>query len=211
MATIGRSAASFLRYRHLSFRDRLRVANAVRRLPQSGPADADVRRAAPRARLLGWVDRPLLGRLRPAGAQPPHRRGERRVGRLHGAHGAARRIARRATSSCPRGRWGGCTATPRAGRSRRPGATVRTGERVASLDDLDVRRHRRRDPARRGRPAARRAGPRARALADRERPSALRPAAARAIRSRPCWTATRTGSSIGARLRGTNRARGVSI
>jgi squalene-associated FAD-dependent desaturase len=39
VATIGRSPASFLRYRHLSFRDRLHVASAVRRLPQTGPSD----------------------------------------------------------------------------------------------------------------------------------------------------------------------------
>ncbi len=39
VATIGHSAASFLRYRHLSFRDRMHVANAVRHLPQKGPAD----------------------------------------------------------------------------------------------------------------------------------------------------------------------------
>jgi squalene-associated FAD-dependent desaturase len=37
-ATIGRSASSFLRYRHLSLRDRLRVAAAVRRLPSRGLA-----------------------------------------------------------------------------------------------------------------------------------------------------------------------------
>jgi squalene-associated FAD-dependent desaturase len=36
VATIGRSAASFLRYRHLSLGDRLRVARAVRRLPERG-------------------------------------------------------------------------------------------------------------------------------------------------------------------------------
>ncbi len=69
VATIGRSAASFLRYRHLSFRDRMRVANAVRRLPERGRPTQHVRRAAPRARLLGGVDRPLLGRLRATGAQ----------------------------------------------------------------------------------------------------------------------------------------------
>ena len=38
-ATIGRSATSFLRYRHLSLRDRMHVANAVRHLPQTGPPD----------------------------------------------------------------------------------------------------------------------------------------------------------------------------
>jgi squalene-associated FAD-dependent desaturase len=37
--TIGRSASSFLRYRLLSLTERLRVANAVRRLPATGPSD----------------------------------------------------------------------------------------------------------------------------------------------------------------------------
>jgi hydroxysqualene dehydroxylase len=38
-ATIARSPLSMLRYEHLGLRDRLRVANTVRRLPQDGPAD----------------------------------------------------------------------------------------------------------------------------------------------------------------------------
>jgi squalene-associated FAD-dependent desaturase len=36
VAVIGRSPASFLRYRHLSVADRMRVANAVRRMPRAG-------------------------------------------------------------------------------------------------------------------------------------------------------------------------------
>lgn len=39
VATIGRSPASVLRYGHLGLRDRLRVASAVRRLPETGPDD----------------------------------------------------------------------------------------------------------------------------------------------------------------------------
>jgi squalene-associated FAD-dependent desaturase len=39
VATIGRSPASVLRYGHMGLRDRLRVANAVRQLPDTGPDD----------------------------------------------------------------------------------------------------------------------------------------------------------------------------
>ena len=39
VATIGRSPATVLRYGHLGLRDRLRVANAVRRLPATGSND----------------------------------------------------------------------------------------------------------------------------------------------------------------------------
>jgi hydroxysqualene dehydroxylase len=38
-SVIGRSASSFLRYRHLSFGERLHVANAARRLPKTGSND----------------------------------------------------------------------------------------------------------------------------------------------------------------------------
>ena len=68
-------------------------------------------------------DRPLLGRLHPAGAQPPLRRGRRRA---PGSSPSAPRCsarARTATSSSRRGRSAGCTAT-------RPGACSATRVRL---------------------------------------------------------------------------------
>ena len=72
VATIGRSAASFLRYRHLSLVDRLRVARAVRRLPQRGSSTQTFGALLRELGCSDAVDRELLGRVRPPRAQPPH-------------------------------------------------------------------------------------------------------------------------------------------
>ena len=84
------------------------------------------------------VDRPVLGRLRAAGAQPPLRRGRRRGGPLHGPHGAARPAREQRPRSSRRGRSGRCTATQPERRSRPPASTVHSDARVESLDELDA-------------------------------------------------------------------------
>ena len=59
------------------------------------------------------------------------------MGRVHGAHGAA--LSRQASDvSFLCGLWAGCTASPRAARSRRPPPWSARVERIVSLDDLDA-------------------------------------------------------------------------
>ena len=193
-------------------RERLGVARVARRLARLDPAAHDGETFAGLLRRLGSSaggDRPLLGRLHPAGAEPPERGGERRARRLHRADGAARRGARRAIScsrSAPLGEMHGDAAGARArgGRRDRPAAGPRrrrsrrtrpcspTGSGSTGMPSSSRCRPPR-AAALLGEPAAD-----ARGLADRERPPAVRPPDPRARRSRRCSAARRTGCSTAA-------------
>ena len=210
-ASIGRSATSFLRYRHLSLADRLRVANAVRRLPQSGSNEQTF---GALLRELGCpdesIDRFWDVFVRPAlNLRTDEVSAEWGVFTVRTALLADRTGERRRSFPHEPLGWMHGDAAGRA--LEAAGATIRTGERVASLDDLDSDAVVVATPPAESRKAARRARSRARALADRERPSALRPAAARPPARRPAGQPMRTGSSIAARSRGRNRAGDVSI
>ena len=209
--SVARPRSSSSRYRHLPLaRPAASSRNAAARLRRHGARRRDVRRAAPPARLLA------TRRSSASGTSSSARRSTCRsdeasadAGHLHRADRAARRRARRATCCCPTQPLGAMHGERPAARSRRPGATVETDARV------DVARRRSTptrssspSPPRRVRAPARRARPGARGLADRERPPALRPAAARARRSPRCsaadahWVFDRgalTGHAAGAR------------
>ncbi len=113
-------AGSFLRYRHLSIGDRLRVARAVRRLPARAcprrrSARCSASSAVPTRSIDGFWDvfvRPALN-LRTDEVSAEWGVFTVRTALLAVARGERRHPARR-------GRWAGCTATPRAARSRRP-------------------------------------------------------------------------------------------
>ena len=187
--------------------DRLRILRALARWGDA--ARRDLRRRAAGARPVGAGDRPLLGRVHPAGAEPAQRRGERGGRRLHGPDRAARRAG--ATPTCvlptrPLGEMHGEAARPRARGGRRHGRT--TGARVESLDELDADAVVVAVPPARERTAARRAGAGARGLADRQRPPLVRPRAAAPRRSPRCSGAPRTGSSTAGALTGHEPERG---
>ena len=192
---------SLLRYRHLPL-----PRAARRRCARSRPAGRDRRTTTRRSGRCCAVsahrraDRPLLGRLRPAGAQPAARdeasaamgvftvarrcSGER-GSRPDPSGAAARRDARR------RGRSG-------AGGRRRDGAD---GRRVDSLDDLDADAVVVAVPPAEAARLLGEAEPGARGLADRQRPPALRPAAARHAARR----AARLARALGLRPRRAHR------
>ena len=134
-ATIGRSAASFLRYHHLSIGDRLRVANAVRRLPQTGSNEQTFGALLSE---LGCPDESIEGFwdvfIRPAlNLRSDEVSAEWGVFTVRTAL-----LADRAASDLILLRPAGLDARRcRRSSARGGGRTVRTGERVTSLDDLD--------------------------------------------------------------------------
>ena len=147
-ATIGRSAASFLRYHHLSIGDRLRVANAVRRLPQTGSNEQTFGALLSE---LGCPDESIEGFwdvfIRPAlNLRSDEVSAEWGVFTVRTALLAT---ARRATSSSLRARWAGCTAMPPVERSRQwaePCARASASPRstTSTATPWSLRRHRRR-------------------------------------------------------------------
>src|SRR6185312_10406721 len=168
--------------------------------PLGRVARRDLCRCAAGAGPVAAGDRPLLGRLRQAGAQPAQRRGERRGRRLHGAHGAARR-AKRLRPAPPdpaAGRDARRRCRPRARGGRRDGAPECPGREPRRARG---RRPRGRGAAARERPAARRAGAAAGGLADRQRPPLVRPPAARLAARR----AARQRRALGLRPRRADR------
>jgi squalene-associated FAD-dependent desaturase len=137
VATIGRSPASFLRYRHLSFRDRLHVASAVRRLPQTGPPD---RTFGALLRELGSpdasIDRFWDVFVRPAlNLRTDEVSAEWGVFTVRTALLSSQEASDVILPAKPLGEMHGDAA----GRAlEAAGATVETSARVDSLDDLDV-------------------------------------------------------------------------
>jgi squalene-associated FAD-dependent desaturase len=137
VGTIGRSPASFLRYRHLSFRDRMHVANAVRRLPQTGPPD---RTFGALLRELGCPDS-SIERFWDVFVRPALNLRTDEVSAEWGVF-----TVRTALLSSPEASDVILPAKPlgemhgeAAGRAlAAAGATVETGARLESVDDLDV-------------------------------------------------------------------------
>ncbi len=135
-ASIGHSATSFLRYRHLSLADRLRVANAVRRLPQSGSNEQTF---GALLRELGCPDESIERFwdvfVRPAlNLRTDEVSAEWGVFTVRTALLADRTASDVILPARPLG-WMHGDAAGRA--LEAAGATIRTGERVASLEDLD--------------------------------------------------------------------------
>ena len=100
IARLAPGALGLLRYRHVSWRDRVAIARVARRLGRLDPEAHDGETFADAPEAPGSVpegDRALLGRLHPTGAERPLRGGERRAGALHRADRAAGRATRRAT------------------------------------------------------------------------------------------------------------------
>ena len=137
VATIGRSAASFLRYRHLSLVDRLRVARAVRRLPQRG---SSTQTFGALLRELGCSDESIESFwdvfVRPAlNLRTDEVSAEWGVFTVRTALLSSREASDVVLPTRPLG-WMHGDAAGRA--LEAAGATVRTDERVVSLDDLDA-------------------------------------------------------------------------
>ena len=132
-----RACRSLLRYRHLPLRDRLRIPLATLRCRTAQPRAA-ARRSAQLLRRLGASDasdRPLLGRLHPAGAQPPLRRGRRGSRPLHRAD----RAARPAREQRPRPADEAARLDARRrGRAACSATASGSSTRVESLDELDA-------------------------------------------------------------------------
>ncbi|MGH2840843.1 MAG: hydroxysqualene dehydroxylase HpnE [Solirubrobacteraceae bacterium] len=137
VATIGRSPASFLRYGHLPLRDRLRVARAVRRLPARG---LRTQTFGALLRELGCSDSSIDSFwdvfVRPAlNLRTDEVSAEWGVFTVRTALLASRRESDVILPARPLG-WMHGNAAGRA--LEAAGATVRTGDRVGSLDDLDA-------------------------------------------------------------------------
>ena len=137
IGSIGRSASSFLRYRHLALRDRLRVANAVRRLPGRGRGDQTFGELL---RELGCSDRSVEQFwdvfIRPAlNVRTDDVSAEWGVFTVRTALLADRAASDVVLPSRPLGWMHGDAA----GRALEvAGAAVETGARIESLDDLDA-------------------------------------------------------------------------
>ena len=136
-ATIGRSPGSFLRYRNLSIRDRLCVARAVRRLPARG---LPTQTFGALLRELGCSDASVDGFwdvfVRPAlNLRTDEVSAEWGVFTVRTALLAAREASDIVLPTRPLGWMHGDAA---GSALEAAGATVRTGERVVSLDDLDA-------------------------------------------------------------------------
>ena len=116
-ASISPSALALLRYRHVSLRRAAADPAGAHALGRR--ARRDLRRRAAGARPVAAGDRPLLGRLHPAGAEPAQRGGERGGRRLHRPHRAARRAQRLRPAAA------GAAARGDARRRRRPRARGR--------------------------------------------------------------------------------------
>jgi squalene-associated FAD-dependent desaturase len=137
VATIGRSAASFLRYRHLSLGERLRVARAARRLPERG---SSTQTFGALLRELGCSDESIESFwdvfVRPAlNLRTDEVSAEWGVFTVRTALLSSREASDVVLPTRPLG-WMHGDAAGRA--LEAAGATVRTGERVVSLDDLDA-------------------------------------------------------------------------
>jgi squalene-associated FAD-dependent desaturase len=136
-ATIGRSPASFLRYGHMSFGDRLRVANALRRLPQTGSNEQTF---GALLRELGCPD-DSIERFWDVFVRPALNLRTDEVSAEWGVFTVRTALLSERTASDvilparPLG-WMHGDAAGRA--LDAAGATVRTGERITSLDDLDA-------------------------------------------------------------------------
>ena len=136
-ATIGRSPTAFLRYAHLSVADRLRVARALRRLPARG---SSTQTFGALLRELGCPDQ-SIDRFWDVFIRPALNLATDEVSAewgvftirtaLLGDHSASDLIL----PTRPLGWMHGDAA---GSALEAAGATLRTGERVASLDDLDV-------------------------------------------------------------------------
>ena len=87
-------------------------------------AEGDVRRAAQATRGDGRLHRAVLGRLHPAGAQPPQRRGRRRRRALHRPHGAARPAREQRPGPADEAARLDARRRGRGARSRRPGPVL---------------------------------------------------------------------------------------
>jgi squalene-associated FAD-dependent desaturase len=136
-ATIGRSPGAFLRYRHLPLRDRLRVARAVRRLPARG---LRTQTFGTLLRELGCSDESIDSFwdvfVRPAlNLRTDEVSAEWGVFTVRTALLAARAASDVILPTRPLGWMHGDAASRTL---EATGATVRTGERVVSLDDLDA-------------------------------------------------------------------------
>ncbi len=136
-AAIGRSASSFLRYRHLSLGDRLRIAKAVRRLPASG---LPTQTFGALLRVLGCPDGSIESFwdvfVRPAlNLRADEVSAKWGVFTVRTALLSSREASDVILPTRPLGWMHGDAA----GRALvAAGVVVRTGERVGSLDDLDA-------------------------------------------------------------------------
>ena len=136
-ATIGRSPVSFLRYRNLPLRDRLRVARAIRRLPARG---LPTQTFGALLRELGCSDGSIDSFwdvfVRPAlNLRTDEVSAEWGVFTVRTSLLASREASDVILPTRPLGLMHGDAA----GRAlEAAGAAVRTGERVVSLDDLDA-------------------------------------------------------------------------
>jgi squalene-associated FAD-dependent desaturase len=136
-ATIGRSPTAFLRYRHLSVADRLRVARALRRLPDQG---SPTQTFGGLLRDLGCPDRSIERFwdvfIRPAlNLACDEVSAEWGVFTVRTALLADRQASDLVLPTRPLG-WMHGDAAGRA--LEAAGATIHAGERVASLDELDA-------------------------------------------------------------------------
>ncbi|MET0938142.1 MAG: hydroxysqualene dehydroxylase HpnE [Gaiellaceae bacterium] len=136
-ATIGRSPASFLRYGHLPIRDRLGVARAIRRLPARG---LPTQTFGALLRELGCSDRSIDSFwdvfVRPAlNLRTDEVSAEWGVFTVRTALLSSREASDVVLPTRPLG-WMHGDAARRA--LEAAGATVRTGDRLGSLDDLDA-------------------------------------------------------------------------
>jgi squalene-associated FAD-dependent desaturase len=136
-ATIGRSPGSFLSYRHLGLGDRLRVARALRRLPDRGSPGQTF---GALLRELGCSDESIDSFwdvfVRPAlNLRADEVSAEWGVFTVRTALLAEREASDIVLPTRPLG-WMHGDAAGRA--LEAAGAAVRTGERVASVDDLDA-------------------------------------------------------------------------
>jgi squalene-associated FAD-dependent desaturase len=136
-ATIGRSLGSFLGYRHVSIADRLRVARAVRRLPARG---LPTQTFGALLREYGCSDESIDSFwdvfVRPAlNLRTDEVSAEWGVFTVRTALLSSRQASDVVLPTRPLG-WMHGDAAGRA--LEAAGATIRTGERVVSLDDLDA-------------------------------------------------------------------------
>ena len=194
--------------RHLPLRDR--AAHPARaRCAAQRAGRSRARRSATLLRRLGATrrgDRPLLGRLHPAGAQPAARDevdADAGLFTVRTALLGPRANADLVLPTKPLGEMHGDAAGRVLGDRVRGSSRARRVARRARR-----RRDRRRRAAARERAPARRARAGARGLADRQRPPLVRPRRCSRRRSRRCSARTRTGSSTAARSPGTRPERG---
>jgi squalene-associated FAD-dependent desaturase len=137
VATIGHSAASFLRYSHLSLGERLRVANAVRRLPETGSTEVTF---GALLRDLGCSD-VSIERFWDVFIRPALNLRTDEVSARWGVFTVRRALlsGRGASDLILPTRPLGWMHGEAAGQAlRKAGATVRTSSRIDQVDDLDA-------------------------------------------------------------------------